>query len=276
MMKFAVLILILLAVPTTQWCVGNVCVITKDIIPPEIESIPAVTTQEYPSLPESPSPPKINPSESPVKEQQPEVQPTKSETPRQAEASWYELMSNLLNAILMIFYRLWEYISLLMALITTIIIILVSIMIYCCTRGRPSTPQTNQCETYTNNNLSAQIYVERPKESENNLRIQGNSTFNKPLDEFSGNISVLTWFDKLECYLEKYINTPEWFSLAFLWTKPECLEDPRRSEFTNDLVGYNKFKEAMINKYGKQEQQKIKETVELTEFTNRSPLMETP
>ena len=112
--------------------------------------------------------------------------------------------------------------------------------------------------------------MDRPKKSENNLRIHGNSTFNKPLDEFSGNTSVLTWFDKLECYLEKYVNTPEWFSLAFLWTKPECLEDlPRRTEFTNDLAGYNKFKEAMINKYGKQDQQKIRETVELTEFTNR-------
>ena len=128
-MKFAVLILILLAVPTTQWCLGNLCYITKDIIPPEIESIPAVTTQEYPSLQESPSPPKINPSESTVKEQQPEVRPTKNKTSTQAEACWYKIETNAFNASAMIFYHAWEQIIQSMKLIIASIIITITILL---------------------------------------------------------------------------------------------------------------------------------------------------
>ena len=128
-MKFAVLILILLAVPTTQWCPGNLCYISSNIIPPEIESISAVTTQQYPSLQESPSPPKINPSESPDKEQQPEVRPTKNKTSTQAEACWYKIETNAFNASAMIFYHAWEQIIQSMKLIIAIIIITITILL---------------------------------------------------------------------------------------------------------------------------------------------------
>ena len=193
--------------------------------------------------------------------------------------TWYGLIMqysmNLFNYILSF---LWEL------FIVNSLISLTAIMIFCATvaivlyiKGRPSTLNKDTFQKVTNNGdqhtVSTNIYMGGPVPAQCNVRsgygyiannlVKQPREFNNKSDE----CDIATWFTKLENYFESFdVPKSEWTNLAISWVSESCLRTlPPLYQFKIGPNGYERFKSAMIDKFGRVN----RERVSLSSFTSR-------
>jgi hypothetical protein len=98
-------------------------------------------------------------------------------------------------------------------------------------------PVPAQCNVRSGYGYIANNLVKQPRE------------FNNKSDE----CDIATWFTKLENYFESFdVPKSEWTNLLIFWVSESCLRTlPPFYQFKIGPNGYERFKSAMIDKFGR-------------------------